>query len=251
MAAGACPALPRGVAGGTGEGRGTRLRVCAAYARQSVEKKDSLSIAGQLELCRQMAGGRELRVYRDAGYSGKNTARPDFQRLMRDIRADRIAALYVYRLDRFSRSVADFGRLWEILQEHQVEFVSVNERFDTSTPMGRAMLHIIMVFAQLERETTAERVRDNYYNRVSLGAWPGGPAPFGYAVGRTAGAQGRRIPTLMIQGQWAAAVREIFRRYAEDSAASLRKIAGELSRQGVGEKRWNSCTVSRLLQNPV
>ena len=65
-----------------------------------------------------------------------------------------------------------------------MEFVSVNENFDTSTPMGRAMLHIIMVFAQLERETTAERVRDNYYRRASLGSWPGGPAPYGFDIGR-------------------------------------------------------------------
>ena len=134
------------------------MKTDAVYARQSVEKKDSLSIAGQIDLCRRTAGGGELRVYKDAGYSGKNTERPAFQQLMKDIRADRIGTLYVYRLDRFSRSVADFGQLWEVLQEHHVEFVSVNENFDTKTPMGRAMLHIIMVFAQLERETTAERV---------------------------------------------------------------------------------------------
>ena len=135
----------------------------AVYARQSVEKKDSLSLSGQLDLCRRAAGERELAVYQDAGYSGKNTDRPAFQKLMRDVQAGQIAAIYVYRLDRFSRSVADFGRLWQVLQAHQVEFVSVSENFDTSTPMGRAMLHIIMVFAQLERETIAQRVRDNYY----------------------------------------------------------------------------------------
>ena len=144
------------------------MKFNAAYARQSLLKKDSLSISGQLDMCRKMAGG-DLAVYKDAGYSGKNTKRPDFERLLRDIKADKVQKLYVYRLDRFSRSVADFGRLWEILQEHNVEFVSVSENFDTSSPMGRAMLHIIMVFAQLERETTAERVRDNYYRRASLG----------------------------------------------------------------------------------
>ena len=99
------------------------MKTDAVYARQSVEKKDSLSIAGQIDLCRRTAGGGELRVYKDAGYSGKNTERPAFQQLMKDIRADRIGTLYVYRLDRFSRSVADFGQLWEVLQEHHVEFV--------------------------------------------------------------------------------------------------------------------------------
>ena len=94
------------------------MKTDAVYARQSVEKKDSLSIAGQIDLFRRTAGSGELRVYKDAGYSGKNTERPAFQQLMKDIRADRIGTLYVYRLDRFSRSVADFGQLWEVLQEH-------------------------------------------------------------------------------------------------------------------------------------
>ena len=133
----------------------------AVYARQSVEKKNSISIESQIEFCKKVAG-QDLSVYLDRGYSGKNTQRPDFQRLLSDVKAGKIQKLYVYRLDRFSRSVADFGKLWEILRAHQVEFVSINENFDTSTPMGRAMLHIIMVFAQLERETTAERVKDNY-----------------------------------------------------------------------------------------
>ena len=127
---------------------------CAAYARQSVEKKNSLSIEGQIDLC-QKAAGQELTVYEDKGYSGKNTERPAFQKLIRDIKYGKISRLYVYRLDRFSRSVADFGNLWEILQANNVEFVSVNENFDTSTPMGRAMLHIIMVFAQLEQSARA------------------------------------------------------------------------------------------------
>ena len=148
----------------------------AIYARQSVEKADSLSIQGQIDLCRQKAG-KEVQIYPDKGYSGKNTNRPAFQRMMEDVERGQIQKIIVYRLDRFSRSIADFGRLWEILKQHDVEFVSINETFDTSTPMGRAMLNIIMVFAQLERETTAERVRDNYYQRAKLGAWPGGPAP--------------------------------------------------------------------------
>ena len=149
----------------------------AIYARQSVDKADSLSIQGQIDLCRQKSG-EDSRVYQDKGYSGKNTNRPAFQRMMADVEKGLIRKIVVYRLDRFSRSIADFGRLWEILKKHSVEFVSINETFDTSTPMGRAMLNIIMVFAQLERETTAERVRDNYYQRAKLGSWPSGPGSF-------------------------------------------------------------------------
>lgn len=227
-------------------------RYDAAYARQSLLKKDSLSISGQLALCQKAAGEEKLTAYQDAGYSGKNTERPDFKCLLKDIKSDKIRRLYVYRLDRFSRSVADFGQLWEILCAHGVEFVSVSENFDTTTPMGRAMLHIIMVFAQLERETTAERVRDNYYRRAALGAWPGGPAPYGYENGRAAAPDGRQIPTLL-PNEKAAIVQRIFEEYdAEDM--SLGRLARKLSEEGIPAPRravWDNVTLSRLLHSPV
>ena len=225
---------------------------CAVYARQSVEKKNSLSIEGQIDLCCRTAG-QELKVYQDRGFSGKNTQRPDFQRLMKDIRENRIEKLYVYRLDRFSRSVADFGSLWNTLQEHHVEFVSVSESFDTSTPMGRAMLHIIMVFAQLERETTAERVRDNYYKRAGLGSWPGGPAPYGYIIGRSADSSGRLCSTLQIDPERATIVRRIFESYALEEE-SLGSVARRLNTEGIpGPKRdtWDNVSLSRILHNPA
>ena len=107
----------------------------AAYARQSVEKKGGLFIKGQLDLCRKAADSEILAAYRDRGFSGKNTDSPNFQRLLRDIKADKISKLDVYRLDRFSRPIADFGQLWNVLQEHNVEFVSVTENcFDESKP---------------------------------------------------------------------------------------------------------------------
>ena len=222
----------------------------AVYARQSVEKLDSLSISGQIALCKKTAGNEKLRVYQDRGYSGKNTDRPEFQRLMKDIKADRIGTLYVYRLDRFSRSVADFGQLWEILQEHKVEFVSVNESFDTKTPMGRAMLHIIMVFAQLERETTAERVRDNYYRRAALGQWPGGPAPYGYDNAREHGSTGA---PMLIPNEKAAVVQRIYREYLEPDM-SLGKLSRRLMAEGIpgiSRETWDNVMLSRLLHNPT
>ena len=149
----------------------------AIYARQSVEKLDSLSIEAQIDLCRKLSSG-EVLVFEDRGFSGKNTNRPGFQSLMEGVQNGTIQRIFVYRLDRFSRSIADFGRVWEVLEKHSVAFVSVTEQFDTGSPMGRAMLNIIMTFAQLERETTAQRVKDNYHHRFSLGAWPGGPAPY-------------------------------------------------------------------------
>ena len=229
------------------------MRYQAIYARQSIEKKNSLSIQGQQELCRRAAGTDQIWLYQDRGYSGKNTARPDFQRLLQDIRADRIQKLYVYRLDRFSRSIADFSQLWKVLQEHQVEFVSVTENFDTATPMGRAMLHIIMVFAQLERETTSERVHDNYISRAATGAWPGGPAPYGYRIGRSRGPDGRSVPTLIPDDETGKVVQSIFQAYvAED--ASLGSIVRQLNSREIPCARrafWDNVSLSRILHNPV
>ena len=130
----------------------------AIYARQSIDKKGSLSIEGQIELCRKFTVDDAL-VFSDKGFSGKNTKRPAFGELMEAVEAGRVKKIVVYRLDRFSRSLADFSQIWELLRKNNVEFLSVNEQFDTSSPMGRAMLNIVMTFAQLERETTAERGR--------------------------------------------------------------------------------------------
>lgn len=227
------------------------MREDAVYARQSVEKKDSLSISGQIDLCCRSAGVDHLREYKDSGYSGKNTERPDFQRLIKDIKADRISTLYVYRLDRFSRSVADFGQLWEVLKAHNVEFVSISENFDTKTPMGRAMLHIIMVFAQLERETTAERVKDNYYRRAALGRWPGGPAPFGYDNGRVDDESGRKIPAI-VPNDDASIVQSIFEAYAQEDM-TLGLLAKKLNASNVpavNRGTWDNVMLSRILHNP-
>lgn len=242
-----------GAAAGTGtagkEGGSTGM-ITAIYARQSVDKKDSLSIRGQVELCRKEVEG-EFRVYQDRGFSGKDTARPSFQRMMVEVQQGQISRIVVYRLDRFSRSIADFGRVWELLQQRGVEFSSVSERFDTSTPMGRAMLHIIMVFAQLERETIAQRVRDNYYQRVQQGSWMGGPAPYGFCIVRRQ-EQGRSYPVAEPDGR-ADGVRRIYELYAQPEQ-SLGSVAMQLSQEGdpgPHGKGWDSASLSRLLRNPV
>ena len=222
----------------------------AIYARQSVDKKDSLSVEGQIDLCRKYAGD-DVQVYRDKGFSGKNTKRPAFASLIQDIETGKIQRVIVYRLDRFSRSIADFSHLWETLKGHGVEFLSVTENFDTSSPMGRAMLYIILVFAQLERETTAERVRDNYHHRFALGAWPGGPAPYGFDLTKTMD-DGRKVSSLTVNEN-AEIVRWLFEEYAK-SDTSLRSIAKDLTARGIhGPKReaWDNVTLSRLLHSPL
>lgn len=172
--------------------------------------------------------------------------------MMADVERGAVRRVIVYRLDRFSRSLADFSRLWEILCRHGVEFVSVSEKFDTSAPMGRAMLSIIMVFAQLERETTAQRVRDNYYQRAKLGAWPGGPAPYGFSPAKLPGPDGKPVPALRPGGQMET-VEDIFRRYAQPGE-SLGTVARWLNGRGVSAPRratWDNVALSRLLHSPL
>lgn len=220
------------------------------YARQSIDKKDSLSIEGQIEQCRKFAGN-DAKVYKDKGYSGKNIKRPAFTELIKDVEAGKIKKLFVYRLDRFSRSIADFSRLWELLDKHGVEFHSATENFDTSTPIGRAMLNIVLVFAQLERETTAERVKDNYVHRFRLGAWGGGPAPYGFDLAKII-ADGTKASSLVTNDK-ADIVKWIFEEYAQPET-SLRGIAKSLAEKGIhGPKRevWDNVTLSRILHSPV
>lgn len=220
----------------------------AIYARQSLEKKDSLSIEGQIDLCKSEIAGK-YKVFEDRGYSGKDTKRPGFEALMAEVEAGHVLKLVCYRLDRISRSILDFGNIWETLSRNNVEFVSVSEKFDTSTPVGRAMLYIIMVFAQLERETIAERVKDNYYQRVKKGVWPGGPAPYGMRISEKRVNGGKALePTEEIE-----VVKRIFEMYAA-AGASLGSVARQLSKEGIPcarRKSWDTISVSRVLRHPA
>ncbi|HBT63609.1 MAG TPA: hypothetical protein DEB10_02965, partial [Ruminococcaceae bacterium] len=222
----------------------------AIYARQSVDKKDSISVEGQIDLCRNECHGQEPRVYSDKGFSGKNTERPAFQRMMTAVRRGEIEKIIVYRLDRISRSITDFGAIWETLKEHGAEFVSISEKFDTSTPVGRAMVYIIMVFAQLERETIAERVQDNYFQRSKRGAWGGGPAAFGWDLVRME--IGGKKATTLAPNKDMELVKEIFHRYAYTDT-SLGKIAAwltEIGVSGIRRKTWDNVSIARILHNP-
>lgn len=225
----------------------------ACYARQSIDKKDSISVETQLEKARQECSPEEpIEEYTDRGFSGKNTNRPEFQRLIKDVREGKISRIVVYKIDRFSRSLMDFSNAWDILSSHKVDFISVNEKFDTSTPIGKAMLFILMVFAQLERETIAERVTDNYYARAAQGSWMGGPAPYGFDIGRL-DVMGRKVPTLQ-PNENMVNVKRIFRLYAEREGIALGEIAKLLNNEGIRAARrrtWNNVSLARLLHNPV
>ena len=140
------------------------------------KEHDSLTVRGNKWFRHSQSKGG----YKDKGYSGKNIERPDFQRLLQDIRLGLIKRVIVYKLDRISRSIVDFAKLMELFKQYDVEFVSCTEKFDTSTPMGRAMLNICIVFAQLERESIQMRVQDAFYSRCTKGYYMRGRTPYGF-----------------------------------------------------------------------
>ena len=158
------------------------IREDAIYARQSVDRLDSISIESQIEFCKYETRGAPYRVYQDKGYSGKNTDRPGFQEMLAAIRRGEIKRVICYKLDRCSRSLLDFANMMEEFQHCKVEFISCTEKFDTSTPMGRAMLSICIVFAQLERETIQQRVTDAYHSRSQKGFYMGGRIPYAFTL---------------------------------------------------------------------
>ena len=158
------------------------------YSRKSKFTGKGESVENQIELCRQyiaMHFGEEaaenVLVYEDEGFSGGNLERPQFKKMMKDSQKIAFAAIVVYRLDRISRNIGDFAKLIEDLGDRHIDFISIREQFDTSSPMGRAMMYIASVFSQLERETIAERIRDNMHELSKTGRWLGGTTPTGYA----------------------------------------------------------------------
>ena len=193
-------------------------RIDAIYARQSVDKKGSISIESQIEFCKYELKGGNCKEYTDKGYSGKNTDRPKFQELVRDIKRGLIAKVVVYKLDRISRSILDFANMMELFQQYNVEFVSSTEKFDTSTPMGRAMLNICIVFAQLERETIQKRVTDAYYSRSQRGFKMGGKAPYGFHT-EPIKMDGINTKKLVVNPDEAANIRLMFEMYAQPTTS--------------------------------
>lgn len=161
------------------------MKKAAIYSRKSIFTGKGESIENQIEMCkdyylRHYGDNVEFIIYEDEGFSGGNTKRPKFQEMLSDIKLKKFDTLICYRLDRISRNVADFSSTLELLQDNNIDFISIKEQFDTSTPMGRAMVYISSVFAQLERETIAERVRDNMLQLAKTGRWLGGQEPFGF-----------------------------------------------------------------------
>lgn len=226
----------------------------AIYARQSVDRVDSISIESQVEYCQQEVKGGKYKTYTDKGYSGKNTDRPQFQKMLEEIRSGKVKRVIVYKLDRISRSILDFSTMMNEFQEHGVEFFSCNEKFDTSGPMGRAMLNICIVFAQLERETIQQRVADAYISRSRRGFYMGGRIPYGYKK-EPYKIDGKTTSHYVIEPAEAKIVNLIFRMYAEPNT-SYGDIVRYLLENNIKNSRtkngaWDRCRIAEMIKNPV
>lgn len=215
-----------------------RLR-CAVYTRKSTEEGldqeynsiDAQRDAGHAYIASQRAEGW-MAVnddYDDPAFSGGNMERPALLRLLADIEAKKIDIVVVYKIDRLTRSLADFSRMIEVFERHKVAFVSVTQQFNTTTSMGRLMLNVLLSFAQFEREVTGERIRDKITASKRKGMWMGGVPPLGYDVAN------RR---LIKNEKEAKIVRHIFERFVELGSSSL--LVKELRMDGVTSKTWKT-----------
>jgi site-specific DNA recombinase len=194
---------------------------CAIYTRVSTEHgldQEFNSLDAQYDAAsayiksQAHAGWTLIRSrYDDGGYSGGSTDRPDLQRLLDDIRARKLDVIVVYKVDRLTRSLADFAKLVELFDAHNVSFVSVTQQFNTTTSMGRLTLNVLLSFAQFEREVTSERIRDKIAASKRKGLWVGGPLPLGYHM---------KDDKVAIVEDEAERVRLIYRRYLELSGVN-------------------------------
>ena len=181
--------------------------------------------------------------YDDPGFSGGTLERPALQRLLRDVEAGKVDAVICYRIDRLTRSLTDFARLVDVFERQNISLVSITEHFNTATSIGRLNLHVIMSFAQYERELAGERIRDKFLASRKRGLWMGGHAPLGYDV---------RDRKLVINAGEGQLVRHVFRRFLQVGSAT--KLAQELNTAGHRTKRgkpFDKGVVYKLLNNPT
>ncbi len=223
-----------------GPPRRHKLR-CAIYTRKSSEEgldQEFNSLHAQREACEAFIKSQRHegwfclpQPYDDGGRSGGNMERPALQQLLTDIQSGKVDVVVVYKIDRLTRSLADFAKIVEIFDAKSVSFVSVTQQFNTTTSMGRLTLNVLLSFAQFEREVTGERIRDKIAASKKKGMWMGGVPPLGYRVHER---------KLIIVEREAESVRHIFRRYA--ALGSVRPLKSELDAQGITGKIWTSAS---------
>jgi site-specific DNA recombinase len=189
---------------------------CAIYTRKSTEdglEQEFNSLDAQREACAAYVLSQRHEgwvlvpdPYDDGGFSGGSMDRPGLRRLLADVEAGKVDTIIVYKVDRLTRSLADFAKIVEVLDARSASFVSITQSFNTTTSMGRLTLNVLLSFAQFEREVTGERIRDKIAASKKKGMWMGGPVPLGYSVHER---------KLVVFDDEAVAVRDIYQRYLD------------------------------------
>lgn len=227
------------------------------YGRKSVYKDNSDSIDNQSRMCREYCEMRfpneieSWTEFSDEDFTGANTNRPDFQRMMSQIRDNMCDVLVVYQLDRFSRDVKDFSVAYEELQAHNVRFICLDLNIDTSTPIGEAMMYVSAAFGQMERKNIALRVADNMEGLARKGYWTGGPAPIGYAVERIE-VNGRKHSTIVPEPESMAHVKWLFD-YWLSGNYSAHSLATEFRNKGIKSplgKFYYASSIHKIITSP-
>lgn len=224
---------------------------CAVYCRVSSDERldqsfnsiDAQREAGAAFVASQRAEGWHLVPddYEDPGFSGGNMERPGLKRLIKDIEAGKIDIVVVYKIDRLSRSLADFAKMVEVFDRHKASFSSVTQQINSATSMGRLMLNVLLSFAQFEREVTGERIRDKIAASKRKGLWMGGPVPLGYRVDQR---------QLVIEPAEAKTVRWIFDAFVDTRSTTLMvKQLAEQSIQSKHGKALSKQTLYKILHN--
>jgi len=228
----------------------------ALYARQSVERENSISCETQLEYCKSSLKPDErdqkIVTFVDNGFSGGNINRDGFQKMMKQVQRGKISKVIVYKLDRISRSLNDFVNILQEFKDHKVEFVSSQESFDTSSPYGELIVKILMVFAEFERTSIINRITQAYAHRSDMGFYMGGRLPYGFElipaiINNVKTKKLNPIPSEIEQ------LRYIFEVYAQETV-SLRKLLNILIAEGkkpLNGSDWSTAKLSTLLKNPI
>ncbi|MGL5069152.1 MAG: recombinase family protein [Sarcina sp.] len=234
------------------------MKTAAIYARKSKATEKGDSIDNQIKLCKNYLSTLRITdyiIFKDDGFSGKNTDRPSFKSLMSEATLNKIDYIICYKLDRISRNVSDFSNLIATLETKNISFISVVEQFDTSSAMGKAMMYICSVFSQLERETISQRVTDNMYYLAENGYWLGGEPPTGFTNLRKsfidASSKEKNYSILSPKETEISLVKLIFDKYLEFH--SLSKLEKYMLSNNIKTKRnndWAKATLSNILRNP-
>jgi len=215
---------------------------CAVYTRVSTDNQAEIefnSCESQTEKIKSFINSQEnmkiSSVYSDPGFTGAHLDRPALRKMLQNIKQNNIDMVIVYKMDRLTRSPKDFYHLIELFEEYNVVFISVTERFDTSTPSGRLLRNIMLTFAQFERELVSERVKDKMLQRATKGMWNGGGVPFGYK---------RENKKLVIVENEAKIVKNIYETYI--STGSLVNVYNKLIKSGIKNKNGQNFTKTAL-----